>query len=323
MPLHNTIFLLSFPQIIFKHWGYLHFHERLDLVWRRAGRTALLDCLARVMGTTVGQNWENWIGSPPPISYQQHPRLVYLYASLESRLARALMTVVMLREKREPGPRRSWYVGLSEEDSCRHNLLLTGWYGYFLSDPPLRLEAAPAAHSVHTAAGKIFLMGLMSVFIVFSHCSSSRSLFAFCFQTILAKRELRHSICRSAGPPLWSRVKYLSKTKFSKHIHGPQIHFVSLQQQVKLFYFYLHIYQTDWHQIMYRQSSRWMNPNWLIDWWSLTFRLAPIWNLNLCLMDCHEIWYIHSHVPQRINFNHFALHIASSLGSLLPRAFRK
>lgn len=137
---------------------------------------ALLGCLARVMGTTVGQNWENWIGSPPPISYQQHPRLVYLYASVESRLARALMTVVMLREKREPGPRRSWYVGLSEEDSCRHNLLLTGWYGYFLSDPPLRLEAAPAAHSVHTAAGKIFLMGLMSVFIVFSLFIQQKSL---------------------------------------------------------------------------------------------------------------------------------------------------
>ena len=44
-------------------------------------------------------------------------------------------------EKREPCPRMSWYVGLSEDDSCRHNLLLTSWYGCFPSAPPLSLRA--------------------------------------------------------------------------------------------------------------------------------------------------------------------------------------
>ncbi len=41
-------------------------------------------------------------------------------------------------------------MGLTEVDSCRHNLLLTGRYGYFLSDPPLSLEASPPlAVSIH------------------------------------------------------------------------------------------------------------------------------------------------------------------------------
>lgn len=46
-------------------------------------------------------------------------------------LARRLSWQLLCWEKREPCPRRSWYVGLSEEDSCRHNLLLTSWYIFF------------------------------------------------------------------------------------------------------------------------------------------------------------------------------------------------